>query len=528
MTYDGIWWGMHAGLHTWPSGPKHGATTENAKRYIDFSAANHLGGTLVEGWNVGWNGDWIGTHGSGFSFTQAYPDYDLRAVASYAKAKGISLIMHNETAMGIPNYESQLDSAFSLYRSLGVTAIKSGYVNDKTADGNAHTGQYMVRHHRKVIETAAHYGITVNAHEPIMDTGERRTWPNMLSREGSRGQEYNAGGPDGGNPPEHETILFFTRLLAGPMEYTPGIFDLVLKRPTGTPRTPDQPRVRTTLAKQLADYVVLYSPLAGGGVSDTLPVAHPYLDVTYALRYRQACILTGVDMPILDQPLRAVVQASPSDSRLTPVAEAVVARVATMVYQLVSHASPAAVMTAAVSGSDVALVSALADLVGVESQQPDPVALARLRGHVSLAARVAESGGVWPADKAIEQLNVTRSTLQNWRTSRRVVALERDDGSFAYPVAQFQQPRSDMTAPRPYPALMQLGSIVGDRLTAEELVVLLATPQEELANADGRSRTAFDALAAGDVDAVVAMVTRVVTPADAGAPLLSKEPPRTI
>ena len=163
--------------------------------------------------------------------------------------------------MGIANYESQLDSAFALYRSLGVTSIKSGYVNDKTADGNAHTGQFMVRHHRKVLETAARYGIMVNAHEPIMDTGERRTWPNMLSREGARGQEYNAGGPDGGNPPEHETILFFTRLLAGPMDYTPGIFDIRLMRPTGTPRTPDQPRVRTTLAKQLADYVVLYSPV---------------------------------------------------------------------------------------------------------------------------------------------------------------------------------------------------------------------------------------------------------------------------
>ena len=173
----------------------------------------------------------------------------------------MSLIVHNETAMGIANYESQLDSAFALYRALGVTAIKTGYVNDKTAEGHAHTGQYMVRHHRTVIETAARYGITVNAHEPIMDTGERRTWPNMLSREGSRGQEYNAGGPDGGNPPEHETILFFTRLLAGPMDYTPGIFDIMLKRPTGTPRTPDQPRVRTTLAKQLADYVVLYSPV---------------------------------------------------------------------------------------------------------------------------------------------------------------------------------------------------------------------------------------------------------------------------
>jgi alpha-glucosidase len=261
LKYDGIWWGMHAGLYTWNSGPKHGATTANAKRYVDFAAANGLGGTLVEGWNVGWDGDWIGTFGRAFSFTQAYPDYDLRAVAAYAKARGVSLIVHNETAMGIPNYERQLDSTFALYRALGVDAIKTGYVNDRTAEGHAHTGQYMVRHHRRVIETAARYGLTVNAHEPIMDTGERRTWPNMLSREGARGQEYNAGGPDGGNPPEHETVLFFTRLLAGPMDYTPGIFDILLRRPTGTPRTPDQPRVRTTLAKQLALYVVLYSPV---------------------------------------------------------------------------------------------------------------------------------------------------------------------------------------------------------------------------------------------------------------------------
>ncbi len=261
MTYDGIWWGMHAGLYTWPSGPRHGATTANAKRYIDFAAANRLGGTLVEGWNIGWDGDWIGTHGSAFSFTTAYPDYDLREVAAYATSRGVALIVHNETAMGIENYERQLDSAFALYHSLGVSSIKTGYVNDRTAEGHAHTGQFMVRHHRTVIETAARYGITVNAHEPIMDTGERRTWPNMLSREGARGQEYNAGGPDGGNPPEHETVLFFTRLLAGPMDYTPGIFDILLQRPTGTPRTPDQPRVRTTLAKQLADYVVLYSPV---------------------------------------------------------------------------------------------------------------------------------------------------------------------------------------------------------------------------------------------------------------------------
>ena len=260
MKYVGIWWGMHAGLYTWPSGPKHGATTANARRYIDFAADNKLGGVLVEGWNVGWDGDWIG-NGNKFSFTKAYPDYDLRNVAAYAKSKGVSLIAHNETAMAIDNYERQLDSAFALYQSLGITAIKTGYVNDKTPEGHSHSGQYMVRHFHKVVETAAKYGITVNAHEPIKDTGERRTWPNFVSREGARGQEYNAGGPDGGNVPEHETILFFTRLLAGPMDYTPGIFDILLKRPTGTARTPDQPRVRTTLAKQLALYVVLYSPV---------------------------------------------------------------------------------------------------------------------------------------------------------------------------------------------------------------------------------------------------------------------------
>ena len=228
-------------------------------------------------------------------------------------------------------------------------------------------------------------------------------------------------------------------------------------------------------------------------------------------------------MSILDQRLSSVVHADASESRLSPLAEAVVARVATMAYQLVSHASPAAVMTAAASGSNAALVSALADLVGAESRAPDPVAIARLRGHVTLATRVAESGGVWPADRAMEQLGVTRSTLQNWRTSRRVLALERDDGSFAYPVAQFQQPRSDMTSPRPYPALSELGAIVGDRLTAEELVVLLATPQEELVSATGAARNAFDALADGDAEAVIAMVLRVVTPADDGAPLLEAE-----
>ena len=260
MKYVGIWWGMHIGAMTWASGPKHGATTANAERYIDFAAANGFGGVLVEGWNTGWDGDWIANRDA-FSFTQAYPDYDLEAVAAYAHQRGVRLIVHNETSGGIQNYERQLDSAFALYRSLGLDAVKSGYVTDLTSEGHSHYSQFMVRHYRKVVETAARYGIMLDVHEPMHDTGERRTWPNMMSREGSRGQEYNAWSGDGGNPPEHETILFFTRLLAGPMDFTPGIFDLLLERGTGHPRRPDEARVRTTLAKQLALYVVLYSPL---------------------------------------------------------------------------------------------------------------------------------------------------------------------------------------------------------------------------------------------------------------------------
>ncbi len=258
MKYVGIWWGMHIGTMTWGSGPKHGATTENTKRYIDFAAANGIGGVLVEGWNVGWDGDWI-ANAELFSFTESHPSYDLEEVATYAAQKGVMLIAHNETSGGIQNYERQMEDAFELYRSIGIRAIKSGYVADDV-DGHSHYSQYAVRHHRKAIETAAKYGIMVNVHEPIHDTGERRTWPNMMTREGARGQEYNAWGGEGGNPPEHETILFFTRLLAGPMDFTPGIFDILIESAEGTPRRPEASRVRTTLAKQLALYVVLYSP----------------------------------------------------------------------------------------------------------------------------------------------------------------------------------------------------------------------------------------------------------------------------
>lgn len=260
MKYVGIWWGMHIGTMTWSSGAKHGATTANTKRYIDFAAANGFGGVLVEGWNTGWDGDWIANRNA-FSFTQPYPDYDLPDLARYAKERGVRLIVHNETSGGIQNYERQLDSAFALYRLLGLDAIKTGYVTDTTAEGHSHWSQFMVRHYRKVIEEAAKHGIMVDVHEPLHDTGERRTYPNMMTREGARGQEYNAWSGDGGNTPEHETILFFTRLLAGPMDYTPGIFDIMRDRSTGRAQHPEEPRVRTTLAKQLALYVVLYSPL---------------------------------------------------------------------------------------------------------------------------------------------------------------------------------------------------------------------------------------------------------------------------
>ncbi|ACY47271.1 glycoside hydrolase family 97 protein [Rhodothermus marinus] len=261
--YVGIWWEMHIGRSTWGSGPRHGATTENAKRYIDFAARHGFDAVLIEGWNVGWDGDWT-QNGDKFRFTEPYPDFDIEEVARYAREKGVQLIGHHETACHITNYERQMEDAFAFYRRLGIHMVKTGYVahgrNCVWIDEQGrehrewHHGQFMVRHHRRVLETAARYQIAINAHEPVKDTGERRTYPNMVSREGARGQEYNAWSEDGGNPPEHTTILPFTRLLAGPMDFTPGIFDILIEdRPNN--------RVNTTLAKQLALYVVIYSPL---------------------------------------------------------------------------------------------------------------------------------------------------------------------------------------------------------------------------------------------------------------------------
>jgi len=260
MKYVGVWWEMHLDKKTWASGPKHGATTENAIKHIDFAAKHGLGGVLVEGWNLGWDGDWFG-NGQDFDFTKPYPDFDLKKVTDYARSKGVSLIGHNETSGNAAHYETQMGAAFDLYHALGMSAVKTGYVADAGqakvlgTDGQIHyawhEGQDMARHHLRVVTEAAKRQVAINAHEPIKDTGLRRTYPNWISREGARGMEFSAWGQPG-NPPEHETNLIFTRMLAGPMDYTPGIFGMKTKAPDG---------VATTWAKQLALYVTLYSPI---------------------------------------------------------------------------------------------------------------------------------------------------------------------------------------------------------------------------------------------------------------------------
>jgi alpha-glucosidase len=260
MKYVGIWWAMHLDRATWSSGPKHGATTANARRLIDFAAKNGFGGVLFEGWNTGWDGDWLG-NGWDFSFTQLSRDFDLAGVARYARSKGVQIIGHHETAGNIANYEKQLGPALDLYQRLGVHAVKTGYVADAGgiqalgSDGKIHfewhQGQVAVNHHLKVVTEAARRHIAVNPHEPVKDTGLRRTYPNWVSREGQRGMEYNAWG-EPKNPPEHEANLVFTRMLSGPMDFTPGILSLEGKNGTQIP---------STLAKQLALYVVLYSPI---------------------------------------------------------------------------------------------------------------------------------------------------------------------------------------------------------------------------------------------------------------------------
>ena len=258
--YVGIWWGMHLDTQSWASGAKHGATTANALKLIDFASKNGIPGMLVEGWNLGWDGDWF-ANGWEFSFTKPYPDFDLPSIAAYAKKKGVHLIGHHETSANIAHYEDQLEAGLDYYRKNGIDAVKTGYVSDaggvqaRGPDGKIryewHEGQVMSRHHLKVVTEAAERKIMVNAHEPIKDTGLRRTYPNWVSREGQRGMEYNAWGVPK-NPPHYDTELFFTRLMAGPMDFTPGIVSL---------KGRDDSDLFSTLARQLAYYVVIYSPI---------------------------------------------------------------------------------------------------------------------------------------------------------------------------------------------------------------------------------------------------------------------------
>ncbi len=277
--YIGIWWGMIRGDWSWAQGPRHGATTERAKQYIDFAAANGFRGVLIEGWNIGWDGNWFG-NGRDYSFTRAYPDFDIEEVTRYAAAKGVHLVGHHETGGNIEVYERQLEDAMAMNERLGIDVVKSGYVAD--AGGiiscNAdiadtcgeeifewHDGQRMVQHHLKVVETAAKHKIAINPHEPVKDTGLRRTYPNWVAREGARGQEYNAWGAFN-NGPDHEPTLVYTRMLSGPMDYTPGVLGLIGDK--GVP-------IASTLAKQLGLYLAIYSPIQMAADFVESLAAHP-------------------------------------------------------------------------------------------------------------------------------------------------------------------------------------------------------------------------------------------------------------
>lgn len=261
--YVGIWWAMHIRDRTWGSGPIHGATTAETKRYMDFAAKYGFDGVLVEGWNVGWDGDWF-FNGDLFNFSESYQDFDIGEISAYGKKLGVRLIGHHETSGNVSNYAKQMGTALDLYEDNHVGQVKTGYVADasdiKRVDENGlahyewHDGQFMADQYLLSVTEAAKRKISVITHEPIKDTGLRRTYPNWITREGARGQEFNAwGNPP--NPPEHTAILPYTRMLSGPMDFTPGIFNLTFQG------IDSEQRVMTTLAKQLALYVTIYSPV---------------------------------------------------------------------------------------------------------------------------------------------------------------------------------------------------------------------------------------------------------------------------
>ena len=270
MKFVGVWWEMQIGKSDWkyansadtlnaqgqliPTG-RHGANTPNVKRYIDFAAQQGIAGVLVEGWNTGWE-DWFGNWKEQvFDFVTPYPDFNVAELQQYAAGKGVHLIMHNETSGSATSYEQHLDTAYQFMNRFGYPAVKTGYVGRIVPRGEHHDGQWMSNHYVRVAEMAAKHHVTIDMHESVRPTGLGRTYPNWLACEAGRGNEYNAFTAEG-NPPAHETIMPFTRFMGGPMDYTPGIFKLKNYEPAHPER-----QVHTTLAKQLALYVVLYSPL---------------------------------------------------------------------------------------------------------------------------------------------------------------------------------------------------------------------------------------------------------------------------
>ena len=273
MKYIGVWWAMIAGKKSWhytddfaaiklgqvdyseaTPNATHGANNDNVKRYIDFAATHGFDGILVEGWNEGWE-DWFGeSKDYVFDFVTPYPDFDVKMLNAYAKAKGVELIMHHETSSSTRNYERHMDKAYQFMKDNGYNAVKSGYVGDIVPRGEHHYSQYIVNHFNYAIKKAADYKIMVNAHEAVRPTGIGRTYPNLVANESARGTEFQA---FGGLKPNHTTILPFTRLIGGPMDYTPGIFETDVSKLNPN----NNSRVNTTLANQLGLYVVMYSPL---------------------------------------------------------------------------------------------------------------------------------------------------------------------------------------------------------------------------------------------------------------------------
>ncbi|MGZ5190070.1 MAG: glycoside hydrolase family 97 protein [Flavisolibacter sp.] len=264
--FVGVWWEMHVGKSSWDySGGQvgsqqstkvpHGANTANVKRYIDFAARHGMHGILVEGWNTGWE-DWFGKWKEDvFDFVTPYPDYDVNELNRYADSRGVKIIMHHETSASVTNYERWMDTAYRFMKLHGMNSVKTGYVGRIIPRGEHHDGQWMVRHYERVAKKTAAYGIMVDMHESVRLTGLHRTYPNWIASEAARGNEFNAW--SAGNPPDHETILPFTRLMGGPMDYTPGIFQI--KMNAYDPKKKEQ--VHTTLAKQLALYITMYSPI---------------------------------------------------------------------------------------------------------------------------------------------------------------------------------------------------------------------------------------------------------------------------